>query len=185
MANIRVDSAIAIYDGLAVTFRSPVDCSTITGLKVYYPGADGAETSQEFVFADAHNNELTDVADLFKEDVIVKVVLDTVNSKAFVQNADTNAYLEGRFDGKANIPTYTLYTLLSTAWAEDSTYSLEEDYPSEEYDIEINLSENVTPEQLQAFGGAGIVGNSTTNIIKALNAIPGIDIEVIIKAVKK
>lgn len=90
--NIRVDLNYPIIDGTEVVFRSPVDCSQVTGLKVYYGNA-----SQEFVFADAHGNNVGDIDHLFAENVVVKVILDVTTGMAFVQNADTNAYLEGRF----------------------------------------------------------------------------------------
>ena len=99
MANIRVDLATTIIDGQSVTFRSPVDCSQITGLIVYYP-EDGVQTSREFQFADAHGNNVGD-ADLFAENVLVKVILDTTLNRAYVQNADTNAYLEAQLASKA------------------------------------------------------------------------------------
>ena len=95
--NIRVDLNTSIKDGTEVVFRSPVDCSQVTGLKVYHIGADGNTASQEFVLADAHGNNVGCIAHLFAEDVVVKVILDVTTSMAFVQNADTNAYLEGRF----------------------------------------------------------------------------------------
>lgn len=91
--NIIVDLNTSIKDGTEVVFRSPVDCSQVTGLKVYCP--DG---SQEFVFADAHGNNVGDIDHLFAENVAVKVILDVTTGMAFVQNADTNAYLEGRFE---------------------------------------------------------------------------------------
>lgn len=94
--NIRVDLNYPIKDGTEVVFRSPVDCSQITGLKVYYL-EDGATKSQEFAFADAHGNNVGDIDHLFAENVVVKVILDVTSGMAFVQNADTNAYLEGRF----------------------------------------------------------------------------------------
>ena len=97
--NIRVDLNTSIKDGTEVVFRSPVDCSQVTGLKVYYIGKDGNTTSQEFVLADAHGNNVGWISHLFAEDVAVKVILDVTKGMAFVQNADTNAYLEGRFDG--------------------------------------------------------------------------------------
>ena len=97
--NIRVDLNTSIKDGIEVVFRSPVDCSQITGLIVYYRGADGNTTSQEFMLADAHGNNVGDIDHLFAEDVVVKVILDVTTGMAFVQNADTNAYLESRFDG--------------------------------------------------------------------------------------
>ena len=96
--NIRVDLNIPINDGTEVVFRSPVDCSQVTGLIVYYP-ANGNTISKEFAFADAHGNNIGDIDHLFTEDVVVKVILDVTKSMAFVQNADTNAYLEGRFAG--------------------------------------------------------------------------------------
>lgn len=99
MANIRIDLAVAIIDGQSVTFRSPIDCSQITGLIVYYP-ENGVQTSMVFQFADAHGNNVGDI-DLFTNDVLVKVVLDTELKRAYVQNADTNAYLEAQLAGKA------------------------------------------------------------------------------------
>lgn len=95
--NIIVDFNAPIKDGTAVVFRSPVDCSKVTGLIVKYP-ANGRTASKEFSFADAHGNNVGDIDHLFTENVVVKVILDVTNSMAYVQNADTNAYLEGRFD---------------------------------------------------------------------------------------
>ena len=94
--NIRVDLNYHINDGVEVVFRSPVDCSQVTGLKVYYP-KNGNMVAHEFAFADAHGNNVGDIDHLFAENVVVKVILDVTTSMAFVQNADTNAYLEGRF----------------------------------------------------------------------------------------
>lgn len=91
--NIRVDLNTPIKDGMDVKFRSPVDCSQVTGLVLYYDGS-----SQEFMFADAHGNNVGDIDHLFTADVVVKVILDLDTGMAFVQNADTNAYLEGRFE---------------------------------------------------------------------------------------
>ena len=102
MANIRVDVGYAIHDGSELKFRSPVDCSAITGLIVYYPGEDGNLTSKVFVLADAHGNNVGDIDHLFAENVVVKVILDVTTGMAFVQNADTNAYLEGHIQNKAN-----------------------------------------------------------------------------------
>ena len=99
--NIRVDLDTTIKDGTEVVFRSPVDCSQVTGLKVYYK-KNGTQASQEFAFADAHGNNVGDIDHLFAENVVVKVILDVTTGMAFVQNADTNAYLEGRFSDIEN-----------------------------------------------------------------------------------
>lgn len=97
MANIRVDVNYTIKDGSEIVFRSPVDCSAITGLIVYFPAEDENTTSKEFALADAHGNNVGDIPHLFAENVVVKVILDVTSGMAFVQNADTNAYLEQRF----------------------------------------------------------------------------------------
>jgi hypothetical protein len=95
MANIRVDIPATIINGQSVTFRSPVNCSQITGLVVYYP-ENNDMVNRVFQFADAHGSNVGSV-NLFAENVLVKVILDTDLNRAFVQNADTNAYLERRF----------------------------------------------------------------------------------------
>lgn len=99
MPNIRVDLSITPYDGQAVTFRSPANCSEVTGLIVYYPEGD-TTSSKVFEFADAHGNSVGSV-DLFASNVLVKVILDTELRRAYVQNADTNAYLEAQLATKA------------------------------------------------------------------------------------
>ena len=101
MSNIRVDVSYTIQDGSELVFRSPVDCSAITGMLVYYPGSDGNITSKVFAFADAHGNNVGDIDHLFAENVVVKVILDVTTGMAFVQNADTNAYLEKALSEKA------------------------------------------------------------------------------------
>lgn len=90
--NIRVNLTTSITDGTEVVFRSPVDCSLVTGLIVYYDGG-----SKEFAFADSHGNNVGDIDHLFAENAVVKVILDVTNAMAFVQNADTNAYIERTF----------------------------------------------------------------------------------------
>lgn len=97
MANIRADVPYTIKDGSEVGFRSPVDCSQITGLVVYYTAEDGTTASQEFLLTDAHGQDVGNIDHLFAEDVIVKVILDCTHGKAYVQNADTNDYIEKTF----------------------------------------------------------------------------------------
>lgn len=96
MSNIRVDLSYAIADGSEVVFNAPCNCNEITGLKVYHSGG-----SKVFTFKDAHGNNLTGIGNLFSKGALVKAILDVTNGYAFLQNADTNAYLEERFDSKA------------------------------------------------------------------------------------
>lgn len=97
MAKIKVTSKCAIYDGMIMTFKAPCDCTVADGLNVYYMGE-----KQTFFFRDAHGNDVSGIDDLFTIDTYVTVSLDTTNGYAYLQNADTNAYLEEALAGKSN-----------------------------------------------------------------------------------
>lgn len=108
MSKIRLDADHTLVNGESLTFNAPCACNNVDGIIVYYPDANGAETSKAFVFTDSHGNDLTGLGNLFTSGVHVKVILDTVNGRASIQNADTNKYLENKFtnlqsalDGKA------------------------------------------------------------------------------------
>lgn len=94
--NIKVSINTSIKDGTTVSFRAPADCSEVTGLIVNYQ-QDEKSKSKEFIFADAHGNNVGDIDNLFAENAVVTVILDVEHSKAYIQNADTNSYLEERF----------------------------------------------------------------------------------------
>ena len=97
MPKIRIDINTTPSNGRSLTFKAPADCSAITGLIIYYPDGDTL-TSKEFNFVDAHGVDVgSDTMSLFSANSLVKVILDTDNANAYVQNADTNAYLERRF----------------------------------------------------------------------------------------
>ena len=95
--NIRVNLKTNIADGSEVVFRSPADCSQVTGLVIYHNGG-----KTEFAFADAHGENVGDIDHLFAENAVVKVILDVTAGMAFVQNADTNAYIERNFIKSVN-----------------------------------------------------------------------------------
>ena len=97
MPKIRVDLESTVINGQTLTFKSPADCSDITGLVVYYPEGN-TTTSKNFKFVDAHGVDVgSGTISLFAANALVKVVLDTDQGKAYVQNADTNAYIENTF----------------------------------------------------------------------------------------
>lgn len=100
MPKIRIDLEIPVFNGQSLIFKSPADCSDITGLVIYYPEGD-TTTSKDFKFVDAHGVDVgSGTFSLFAANSLVKVVLDIKQGKAFVQNADTNAYLEGKLAEK-------------------------------------------------------------------------------------
>ena len=102
MPNIRIDLNHAPLDGETVSFKAPCNASEITGLIAYYLDGSGEEVSQEFTLNDANGNDIGMIDGIFAEGAIVKVILDTDLSNAFVQNPDTNAYLESRFTDLEN-----------------------------------------------------------------------------------
>lgn len=151
MANIRVDVNYMINDGSEIVFRSPADCSTITGLIVYYPGEDGDITSKEFALADAHGENVGDIDHLFSEGVVVKVILDVTAEMAYVQNADTNAYIERTFVKTVNdvAPDENGNVLITAAGGEPgkSAYKYAQDggYTGTEEEFSIKLATEYRP----------------------------------------
>lgn len=96
MASIRIDLGSEPMDGQHVTFKAPSDCTAVTGIRVYYPNGD-EKVSRSFTMKDAHGNELAGIGNLFLTGAYVHVILDTVNGFAYLQNSDTNGYLETKF----------------------------------------------------------------------------------------
>jgi hypothetical protein len=107
MANIRIELDHTIKDGETLTFKAPVACSSITGINVYYPDENGISASKALTFRDAHKNNLANIDDLFTEGAIVKVIVDAVGAYAYIQNPDTNAYLERKFADLSRVPVTT------------------------------------------------------------------------------
>ena len=85
---------------------------------------------------------------------------------------------------KANKSSVIEATLSASGWSGNS-YSFETTYPVASYDIEIALNSTATEAQAEAFNSAQIVGNATTNIVKAYGTVPTVNIPIIIKAVAK
>lgn len=108
MANIKIKSPEPLYDGMAVSFKAPCACTEVEGLAVTYN-----YTETVFTFKDAHGNTLTGIGNLFAEGAVIKVLLDVENSSAYLQNADTNGYIESRWTKKNTA------TLAADSWVFD------------------------------------------------------------------
>lgn len=97
MSVIRVDLTYPIEDGLQVTFKAPCDSNQATGIKIYYPVVteQGESTAnQTFTFGDSATYNIGGTEHLFVTGAYVSVILDTTNNRAYLQNGDTNHYLE-------------------------------------------------------------------------------------------
>ena len=100
MAKISIKLDHTLLNGETITFTAPCDCTVVDGITVTYPteNLDGSltERTAEFVFRDAHKNNISGIGNLFAAGATVKAVLNTDEGAAYLQNADTNAYLEER-----------------------------------------------------------------------------------------
>lgn len=74
--------------------------------------------------------------------------------------------------------------MLSANWQEN-TYSFEETYPNEDYNISVEVSPTATVEQFEAFCAAMICGSADSNVATAIGDVPTVDIPIIIKVVGK
>jgi hypothetical protein len=105
VANIKVVLDYPLFDGMAITFNAPCDCTAVNGLTVSNGG-----NSKSFTFRDSHGADLTGLGNLFSAGAYVKVILDIVNGFAYIQNADTNSYIEST---KATLPKCAAGSVIS------------------------------------------------------------------------
>lgn len=76
-------------------------------------------------------------------------------------------------------------TLTATAWdPETKTYSFEEAYPSETYNLNVEPID-CTQEQAEAWGAILPMGSSSSNVLTALGDVPTIDIPVLMTIKRK
>lgn len=98
MATIKVNLTEPLRNGMDIKFKAPCDCAAVTSLTLNYPTEDGGTASKTVTMLDTHSNRLTGIGNLFMQGAYVKAMIDTENNVAYLQNADTNGYLEGKFD---------------------------------------------------------------------------------------
>ena len=115
--------------------------------------------------------------------------VDDINDRVFdVEHGGTGASnaLEARRNlGAEARATYHSVIISASNWEENS-YSFEDSFAHEDYDIEIFLdADTTTAEEKAVFGRAEIVGSLSGNTIKAFGVVPDIDIHIIVKAVRK
>ena len=96
MANIKINLDHIIHNGSEAVFIAPCDCSEITGIIITHLDNNGGMTSDEFRFKDAHGHDLSELDNLFTKGVYVKIILNVTDKLAYIQNADTNSYIESR-----------------------------------------------------------------------------------------
>lgn len=121
MAIIEVSLNHPIWDGEEIRFKASCDSSSAAGLKVTYPvDEESGLQSKTLAFKDAHGANISSTANLFSNGSYVTAVVDATGNAAYIQNADTNNYLEGK------TLVYTSKTVAKSSWVSSSTYS---DFP--------------------------------------------------------
>lgn len=111
MATIKVSLNHPIWDGEEITFKASCNSEAAEGLEITYPlNEDGTLETKTYSFRDAHGNNLSNTANVFVSGSYVQVIVDKAKAFAYIQNADTNGYLEE----KLTTPIYT--GTISTAW---------------------------------------------------------------------
>lgn len=95
MANVKITINGVLMDGHEVTFKAPCDCSAFEHLDVHYV-ENQTQKNKLFTMKDAHGNSLTGIGNLFAKGAYVHAILNTVDGVAYLQNGDTNGYLEGK-----------------------------------------------------------------------------------------
>lgn len=96
MANLKIIINGVLMDGHEVTFKAPCDCTSIDKLDVHYV-ENMVSKNKLFAMKDTHGNTLSGLGNLFEAGAYVHVILNTKDGEAYIQNADTNGYLEGKF----------------------------------------------------------------------------------------
>lgn len=102
MPNIKITVEGSLVDGHKITFKAPCNCDVVEKLDVRYI-ENNTQKSRLFTLRDSHGNDLTGLGNLFSEGAYVDVVLDINKTYAYVQNASTNAYLEGKITPVDNL----------------------------------------------------------------------------------
>lgn len=188
MAKINLTLEHTIVSGETITFEAPCDCTAVDGIRVTYPvvNEDGSlsEATAEFCFRDAHCNDLAGLGNLFAEGAVVKAVLRTETGCAYIQNGDTNGYLEGRINTLAGKSTISAVTLSASGWANSSApyvRSVSLSGVTATSVVELLPGDGVNAAQLIAMQSANIQGGSQSAgsiQLKAFGAKPSIDLPV-------
>ena len=169
MANIKITLNRDIVDGESVTFKAPCDATEVTGIKVYYKveTEDGStDANKTFTFRDAHCEALTNIGNLFKEGAYITALLDTTNNYAFIQNADTNKYLEGKASAKKFTATLTADGWEGTEAPYTQTVAVSGMQSSYEPIADVELSDTLATRenQLTAWGKVSLITTSNGSI---------------------
>lgn len=96
--NLTLPNGELAITGKQVTFTSPISSESATHLVI---------EGNEFELVDSNGNPISQKA--FMQGALVSVILNVETKKAHIQNADTNAYLEGKLKELSNSEEWTFH----------------------------------------------------------------------------
>lgn len=88
MSRIRVELDVPVVNGKQVSFFSPIGSADARSILIH---------DVEYALVDSHGQALAKLDYSWTAGALVSVILDTSTSKAYVQNATSNAYIEDTF----------------------------------------------------------------------------------------
>lgn len=80
--------------------------------------------------------------------------------------------------------TYASSTITAAGWTDVGTYSFENTYSKNNYNVEVSIAKTATLVQQVAFSKAKLAGDRDSNVVTALGKVPVVDIPVILKLVE-
>lgn len=128
--------------GEEITIKTPCSCSDVTGVQI---------NGVAFPFYDASGNSLADMTGLFAKDSLIRVLIDADKMRAYILNANTNSYIEGKFTHGSSI----VVTLKASSWSNNSQTVTATGVTS---DNRVDVSP--TPQSFGAYIDAGIICTS-------------------------
>lgn len=102
MADVKIALNTPIYDGMPITFKAPCACTEVTKLQVQYLSETGKAETTYYIIVDSHGVSVAGLGNLFAKGAYVRVILDTRTHRAYLQNADSNSYIEGKIEALEN-----------------------------------------------------------------------------------
>ena len=116
----------------------------------------------------------------------IQAEIETLYNTSTTPTSGLVPALDTRVTSLENAVTVEAATMAAANWDENDEYSFEDDYSSDEYDIEIALDADHTDgTEIAAWNAAQIIGSGTENKVKAFGTVPTSALHIVIRAVAK
>ena len=89
---VTLPEGASVVDGKQLTFVAPCDCTGVTGIKI---------GEVEYTLVDATNTCVSDKGSQFVSGAMVSVIIDTANSRAYIQNSANSVVADDELDSES------------------------------------------------------------------------------------